>query len=488
MSAIITETFRKNSTQLFLDSIASGTYSNYFLGIGKQDKWVEDENTADLSIPTPLGTRADAVEVLSNLSTLVRLNRVDTSEIGRVVPAVTWTSGNIYKSYNSYDSDCFYPDDGLGAPKPCYVTINGEIYLCLKRGPGGSNVSPVFVNDSPYEPIVPDTSGDPDGYVWVLVQKQPIKEIIRNNTFTDIGVALDPTQLVDSTEQAGGLISGFHIVSGGTGYDITDTLKLYVNDSNSETPSEYNLGFTVDDNDGSITSVFIKADQAPLAGPGGSGDPALVSAWPKGAAFASVQVITSIEGNGAQIIPVVAPSGGYAADPAQVLPSWFAGIKVELNDALNGDNFYTRYRQISIIKNPTIADGVEPNPSTLNALKYISFLPSGIELPTLSADSTEIEDASGNVIAFADYITSNDTEKRLYFHQNSISGFKSLSDVSNIVITTGDNLWTSTISADDINNGEFINDGNAEVLFTENRSFITRAPGQIEDLTLIIQF
>lgn len=469
MSAIITENFRRNNTRLFLNDISAQTNGKYYLGIGKQDRWDNDEENISFNIPVAVGTQADALEVLNNLSTLVSLNAL--TGVGRVIPAVAWKSGNTYQIYSSYNSATFYPS---GALQPCYVTINGAIFLCLKAGSSTSTVQPT-VQSSKYAPFTLS-----DGYIWALVQEAPGTQIIRNNTFTDISTTkLTGTEETNSTTQCGGVVTGFTIVSGGTGYTTSgaspSVLKLRINDgftSTDRSTTSVTLNFTVGSG-GVIDSVSLPASGWPAY----SGSNAAI-----GALFASIEFTGS--GSGAKIVPTIAPPKGFAYDPSAVMPSWFAGLSISLDDSISGDNFYSRYRQISIVKNPTVASGQE-SAGTLNALKYINF-PDTTDVASLSVDtnSSVLKNAAGEVIGYADKLITTTGAKKLYFHQNLSSGYRELPQSGNIEVGSGSTEYAYT----SINNGEFINDGNAEVLFTENRSFITRASGQTEDLILIIQF
>ena len=500
MSAIITENFRRNNTRLFLNDISASAQTNgkYYLGIGKQDRWpaalqgtppelIGEENIS-YNVPVAVGTRADELEVLNNLSTLVSLNAL--TGVGRVIPAVAWKSGNTYQTYSSYNSAPFYPS---GTLQPCYVTINGAIFLCLKTGLNASGVA----KPSTVAPTVPTTSsvkytpfttadeGTGSGYIWVLVQDTPNTQIIRNNTFTDIRTTkLADAELSLSTTQCGGLVTGFTIVNGGTNYVNTGTprsvLTLRINNGFVANPSTTNLSttgipleFTVDASTGAITSVSF-----PSGWPTFSGTNAAI-----GALFASIEFTGP--GSNAKIVPTIAPSKGFAYDPSAVMPSWFAGLSISLDDSISGDNFYSRYRQISIVKNATVASG-QTTAGTLNALKYITL--SDGQSITLSPEvnSSYLLNAAGETIGYADHYDS--VTKRLYFHQNLSSGYKELPPTGSIKIKSAAGIESLSYTYTSINNGEFINDGNAEVLFTENRSFITRSSGQTEDLILIIQF
>ena len=67
MPAIITDNFRRNNTRLFLTDVQTNPPApgnGYYLGIGKLDVWSADETSPQFVTPTPLGTRADELEVL----------------------------------------------------------------------------------------------------------------------------------------------------------------------------------------------------------------------------------------------------------------------------------------------------------------------------------------------------------------------------------------------------------------------------------------
>jgi len=559
MAAIITENFRRNNAALFLNDITSSPpVSEYYLGIGKQDAWAVDE--AITPVPVPIGSRADELEVLSNLTTLVALNSLE-GAVGRVIPTVTWRTAVSYKAYSSYDSSRFYP---TGTVQPCYVTIQGNIFMCLKAGSGNSTIAPSVQSPNKYAPFqLFDGAGNSDGYVWVLIQEAAVTPIIRTNTFTDVSntaLAGDPitigTAAYASKTQCGGLVSGFTVVNGGSGYvSGTSVFKLRRNDGfptgtaatatavinvsgvvTSVTINTGGSGYTsppavtfpvsptgvtatgtaVINGSGVVTGVTINnggsgystapavtfdfsADDLTLTATietvGGvagvvtsvsySGNP---STYLKGATFASVDKSAG-PGTGAIIIPTIAPTNGFAYIPAAVMPSWFAGLVVKLDDNINGDSFYTRYRQISIVKNPTTKPGFEltdglNESTTLNALKSFSFA-DGVTLPSLDANGSIITDSNNNVIGFADHVINTTGNKKIFFHQNSVSGYRELPSTGSIKIGVG---TPATYAYNAINTGEFVNDGKAEVLFTENRSFITRTAGQLEDLILIIQF
>lgn len=466
MSAIITDNFRRNSAKLFLNDIAGAT-NNYYLGIGKSDKWPDagavTEDASGYNVAAPIGSFSDGLEVLNNVATFSKLGASNTTLL---IPNVPWASGNRYKAYNSYDSGCFYATGNL---LPCYATTATGMYLCLANNSGGltANTPSTISTYTPFQGA--------DNYVWILVQ--PVSQLgtaFITDQFIEVSqTALTGQPLSDSTAGQGGLCSPvFHIVNGGSGYTSTPTARLRGSDAAGSTV--YDVALTVVLQSQVITSVTLTNT--------------LTTSWPKGLQVASVE-ITGGGGSGAVIVPVISPRLGYAHIPAAVMPSWYAGISIDLADAIGSDNFYTPYRQVSIVRNPNTTA------ATANALRSLT-LPAGHAIPAITGANALITDSTTGVpFAVADAIVGN----TLYFHQNYTSGFKELPNSSTTfrLSTTGstNHTYTAVNASECINsvNGVVGGDGiyariAGEVVFVENRTKITRSAGQTEKIKIIIQF
>jgi hypothetical protein len=464
MSAIITDTFRRNSAKLFLSDIA-GVTNNYYLGIGKSDKWPDagavTEDAPGYNVASPVGSFSDGLEVLNNVATFSKLGASNTTLL---IPNVPWASSKKYKAYNSYDSSCFY---ATGDFLPCYATTATGMYLCLAAAPSNGTTSVSPSDTSTYIPAQLS-----DNYVWIFVQ--PVSQLgsaFVTDQFIEVSqTALTSTNLALSTAQGGICSPVFHVVNGGSGYTSTPTVKLRGSDGSGSTT--YDIALTPTVVGGVITGVVHA-----LA----------LTSWPRGLQVASVE-ITGGGGSGAIVVPVIAPRLGYAHIPAAVMPSWYAGVSVDLADGISSDNFYTPYRQVSIVRNPNTTA------TTANALRSLN-LPSGHSVPSITGANVLITDTSGVPFAVADAVVGD----KLYFHQNYTSGFKELANASTTfsLSTTGSTNYTySTISTSECTsniNGITGGDGIyartvGEVVFVENRKKITRSAGQTEKIKIIIQF
>jgi len=465
MSAIITDNFRRNNAKLFLNDIAgkdSGgntvtAPNNYYLGIGKSDKWPNagavTEDGSGYSVAVPVGSFSDGLEVLNNIATLSKLGAANTT---LVIPNVAWASGNRYKAYNSYDSSCFY---ATGNILPCYATTATGMYLCLAAGGSSTVNAPSDTTD-----YAPNQGGD--GYVWILVQ--PVSSsgsAFITDQFIEVRqtALTNPSTAYTNCSTYGGLVSRtFHIANGGTGYTTPPAVVLRGSDGTQSKDSTYFAALTATVAGGAITGVTLTDST--------------LSAWPVGLQAASVE-ISGGGGSGAVVVPIIAPRLGYGYIPSAVMPSWYAGIAVDLADTISSDNFYTPYRQVSVVRNPNTTA------STANALRSLTL--SGT-VPTVDINNnTLIYDTNDKPLAIADAIVGS----TLYFHQNYTSGFREIPANGSFHLAVGGTNYTySALTA-----SECASDGvypriTGEVVFVENRKKITRGSGQTEKIKIIIQF
>jgi hypothetical protein len=460
MAAIVTEHFRRNNVLSFLNDIED-TDNNYYLGIGKSEKWGDDEASPELIIPIPTGTYAEENDTLSNLISCIKINRSNGS---LVIPNVKFSVGAKYKAYSPIDPDCFYPTTGDESDviNPCYATIGNRIYLCLANNDGAPSANSPGSNSSDYRAIK-----NTDGYVWVLIDNSPGE--FNTSQFIDITPVNPATGLFVNIKNAGGgLLYGFSVKAGGIGYTNINTVNF--------TPTQLQpdgsllaltpLVCSITKNDaGTITGVFL---------------PVLYDYTAATAKNIIGGTFDFIGGTGVSIVPNIAPLNGFAYEPSRVLPAWYAGISIDVVDNISNDGFYIPYRQISIIKNLEITPDTVGT-DTLGALRYLI-------LPTQPSVTTSV----GDIIAFSNDTTQAyfdtyafvDGEHRVYFHQNNETGYGIVPDNGTFTNTSSP---STEIAYSSVNEGEYVQQS-GDVVFTENRKAITRQVGQTEEIKIIIQF
>ena len=479
MSAIITNQFRKNSRELFINDIDNST--NYFIGIGKSEPWPDvggnEESALNYSVPLPSNTIIEKTDALKNLISLLKVQGTFT-----VIPRDEWVSGRVYKVYDPSDPNIFnYETIGNTAYYPCYMTHSERIFVCIK------NTSPALDQEGV---IVPSTTNvtatgftnQPgvltDGYSWAYVCDLTTTSDFYTNQFVDIPDNLTVQTDIDNARTAtGGKVYGFKVNNGGTGIsaqDITligkDSLGAPIADVNIRTGVNDQAPYVVTIVGGVITAITITTDQ-----------------WPAGYAEASVVVA----GVATDIQPLVAPIDGFGFSPRSDLPSFYAGLFAAYEGGAGGEApVGLGFRQVSLVKDAVRTDNDVPANDTLNIYDTLPYLQlsSSTGIPTDAGTVIERESTSTSKggKAYLDYVDA--TNHRVYYHQNS-SG-----EINQKPIETGDVTFTSpggtttsayTVSA--IVQGEY-NQGSGETLFLENRKAILRNNNQQEDIKLVIQF
>ncbi len=461
MAAIVTDSFRRNNTQFFLDNITR-TDVNYYLGLGKSEQWAVDEDSSTLQIPIPLGIPSDNSDVKSNLTTLIKINATNS---GLVIPQIKWKAGARYKAHSPADPDCFYHSTLLGGGEvnPCYAIISGRIYLCLKAGEGA-------VADIPVSTDYRALSYGSDGYVWILVDNIATATAnINTDQFCSIstGVAADsvaPTIVADG----GGLLYGFTVLSGGSGYTSTNSVT-FMSRTSRDVVTPLTCPVDINPITGIIESVMLPADYSYTA----TSSKGIVDGY---FIFESGET-----GSGAVIVPHIAPLQGFAYHPSANLPSWYVGISVDAIDNISSDGLYNPYRQISILKDVESSENASVD--TLAALRYLTLLSTPDNIPAVGSLITF--GTTGIKAYFDNYslvTAGGNTQHRIYFHQNSTTGYGVIPSTGSF--TTPNN---TTINYLTVNNNEYI-PRSGEVIFAENRKKINRQSGQTEEIKIIIQF
>ena len=541
MAAIITDDFRRNAAQLLVSDVTTGG-SNYYVGIGKSDAYDPDsaglaETDGSFSLPVPAASRAEELEVLNNLATL---SKVGTNSAFRVMPRVYYQASKRYKVYDPNDANCFFAETVDGVEfEPCYViNTDLEVYICLKNdGTTTSNSDDEPTMTATLNSIFGATeTGKNNGLIttadddfrWAYVCTLNRDSGFFTTQFAAIGnsgsSAVDNPALTaysgsdHPSETSGGLIYGFKVIDGGSGYTAGD---LTVNCTGLRTDGtggddtdlvQFNqsIDCTITVDGGAITQCVTKLSSSQI---NTSNILGVVNAN-----AVSNDTAKSQTGSGAILEPMILPLEGVGTDNLKLLPSYYCGIRANFEDDLGGDGLIIPFRQVSLLKDPSLGSGDTPSATSsyaagdaAKALRYVTCtasLPAGITTGTVLFDNvdgdTTIQQAiEGEVpIIIFDHL---DTDlDRLYYHQNFddddsqnllelASGRTLRNEAGDTIAYTGAPQYPEFTIVDYTNANtstgtEKYGRLNSEVLFIENRSSVTRATDQIEEVRMIIQF
>ena len=524
MAAIITDDFRRNSTTFLIDDIkdqntgAQDSANNtatfeYFVGIGKSDKWANDalgnpEGNQNFSTPLPTGSVIESKEVIDNLIGAVAVKQ---TQAYHVIPRINWAAGLQYKRWNENDPTMFDVSSVGGQTYyPCYVVAgaagNERIYVCLDNNSNSqyaANLSYIPAT-SQNEPTGGSSARAPvqtsDGYIWAYVADLNQSSNFNTDQFISISnEVLTGADASDASDKSGGIVYGFEIVSAGSGItsaggNDANNFKLLLNDNNNST-NIAEIGLTVDTGGtnfsakGVVMSSYNTIDQ--------------FVAQTKGSVRASIVPAsgTTLATNGAYPIirPLVSPINGFGYQPTADLPAFYAGLAVNYNGDVDGElTTNITYRQISLLRNPVRTDDDPSDPTgdgdygeqeVYNALRKFTLTGSP-DLSAINAGDIIVDSSDGlsttPAKAFVDYV--DDANDIVYFHQNesadinqqeftdpSVSGSK-------IQIDGGSSIAYSAITTPEYT------PYTGEVYFLENRKPIQRAASQEEEIKLVIQF
>lgn len=469
MAAIITDQFRRNSASSVLADILGTEGNTYYVGIGKTDAWPTSggfiETDPDFVTPPPIGSVGDMKEVRNNLMSLLKL---DSTKSRIIIPNVAWKTGNRHKPYAANDSACFTPTTvGSVTTYPCYAIADSKIWLCLKSD--GSTLSVIPSGQALYTEFTAST-----GYTWIAIANV---ENIANapfNTDQFIAVKLDATQYSGGAGQTAnnttkGRVYGFTIQNGGTGYTSAPTAFLVGDGTTSPIP------LTITRTGSVITGVAFTDANATL-----------------GFTNASIRFTVTGGGSGAIIIPNIAPLDGFGPTILNNLPTWFLGLAADFDGKLiaqdpSGDAQILSYRQISLIKNPTITSTLPDDNTSADALKYL--VSSAASIDAVTGDViTEVGSGVKAKAFFDSYVYDSGTGTgKLYYHQNDSDSvnYAKFTVAGGTIYINSDSGTTYLFST--VNESEYVHN-TGEVLFIENRKPISRNATQKEEIKLVIQF
>ena len=470
MSAIITNKFRKESAQRFVEDLKS---SDYYIGLGKTDPWsaneiadvdVEPYGNGSSTVPLPTGTLAEEQDVKDNLIKLVRAS----TESTLLSPKNRWNSDLIYKQYRINDL-MIHELESINNVTDLYPTIvryHNNVYVCLSN----NNVS--IVTEAPTR----NTYGletTADGYIWAFIQTIDSTSNFHDEEF--IPVNDDLLDVTNAKAETGGLVYAFDVEAGGSALnaDTVIAIKLRGVDETGSVIADVDIKtdarFDVTIEGGIITKISyidIVNEANKLLG------------YNK----ASIEVfVAGVLNSNIKIIPAIAPLNGFGASPKNDLPAYYAGCSGTFESTPDDTLLNIPFRQVSLIKNPSFNSGnVE-----FTALNYIELgndPSAGIE----TGDIFRQEDTGAR--AFVDiYDTSNN---RLYYHQNSDNRVNHISFETKKALTIERPTPIEIVytNVDEIKTDiEYVHN-TGDVLFVDNRTRIFRKEDQTENVKMVILF
>lgn len=469
MTAIVTTPFRVLNAENFKADVAAG---GMYLGIGKSDVWSNTTaDTTDTTAFTPYDNRDNITEAWKNM---LGLKKLTSGDVSHVVLRNTWSTGNTYYAWDSNEASihdqAFY-----------IVTSEFKVYKCIFAPASTSLIQPTQTNTAP--------TAESDSYIWkymytisvadaekfLTTSYMPVKTISfvdsdTNAEYVDNAAAENDLSEADYAQYLNQKASRDHAQAAG----VERLVMTAVGDNYTGTPS---VVITGDGSGATITSSNITKTGNTVTG-------ITIDQANKGTDYSVAQVTISGGGSsaaGATARAVISPQNGHGVDPVGELGAFFVSLNTLLTGTENDDLVVGQdFRQVSLVKKPLNAarSAVITDP-TVRALSYLALTGSN---PTNGFVLDAIVTGAAGAKAFISEI--DITNGRLYYHQNSKTGYASFVNGETI---TGAGGGSATLASTATVAGEVAYNSGA-MIFLENRSPINRSTSQSEDIKVIIEF
>ena len=469
MAAIVTNKFRINNSLQFYESFSEATPTVYYLFVGRPQAFSASSGGGTDSVPpTPIDNVVDEYMYYRDM---IAAKKIAVSDVSFAVPRHDWATGTIYDQYRgdygaTVNGSVVQTVGGITDPfattsKMFVKNSAGNVYKCMWNDNAvgtGSTIEPAGTLTSEY------TAGD--NYVWKYMYTLSTTELTSFLTTDFQAVHTDSTV---SAAAVDGAVNRYIIANGGSGYtNDTYTAETLRGDGSGAT-------FTVIVSGGSVTSVTGVASGT-------------------GYTFADCNIdnISGIGGgSGAVVVPIIGPKGGHGYNAMEELGGFYVMTNTTIAGTAGSGDFVVDqdFRRIGVVRDPfdygttTICSA-----STRQALKNVTFSGTPGVFTNDEVISGGTSGAKGIVVDF------DATTKILKYIQTEWTGVKTsagatqqdlVAFAASEIITGADSGSTGTVST--VNNPE-IDYYSGDSIYIENRSPITRASDQTENIKLIIEF
>ena len=487
MPAIITNKFRIHNQEQFVESFTESAANVYYMGIGRSQAWTTstrgDSRTqyegTDASPLTPIDSVSQEFHTFDDL---LAAKRVTSSDVSVVIPRRNWATGTVYDYYRhdyghyvtGSTSSIVTADSGATAlyDATFYVlNSNNNVYKCLDNNSGAN---------STVEPTGTSTSvlSTADGYKWKYMYSLSAAQQTNFLSTDFMAVATNATVAAANTAGAIDIVKIKTAGSGGT--DGTHTGIAIKGDGSSGTVS-------VTVSSGVVTAVTVTA--------GGTG---YTYGYIRNADIVSAGA-TGLSGSELDVI--IGPKGGHGENALIELGGYFVMLNTnfEAGETANSGDFTTAndFRRVALMRDIESGSSAA-TATTLRGTKAILVTsPSGnftvdeeINQATTGAVGKVVEWDSSNNILY--YIQTRFNDEGIDSNGNltAFSGTNTITGQSSSVTATPSSSSTTVdniVFTSGYNSGE-IDADSGDVLYIENRSPITRASDQTENVKLIIEF
>jgi len=489
MPAIITNKFRIHNSEQFSESFSEASPNVYYLGIGRPqafatstrgDSRTDNEGT-DVAPLTPV----DSVqEEFYTFDDLLAAKKIASSDVSFVIPRRNWTTSTVYDYYrHDYGNRVTGSTSVQTANSGSTSLLDSTFYVMSST----YNVYKVLDNNSnaasTTEPTGTSTAvlTTADGYKWKFMYTLSATQ--QSNFLSTDFMAVETNSTV-SAAAVDGAVRIVKIKSTGTG-----------------------------GTNGTFTGIAIRGDGSSgtvsVTVSGGVITAVTVTNVGSGYTFAYIRnadiVTAGATGlTGSELDVIIEPKGGHGFNAVKELGGFYVMLNTNFEgteSSNTGDFTVTNdFRRIALLRDP-FSGGVAASASTLRATKAIRFAASPAP-GTFTVDEEINQATTGAVGKVVEYDATNRILHYVQtrFNDEGIDSNGNLTAFSGANVVTGQTSTatgtpssTGSETADSITftsgyAASEIDADKGDVIYIENRSPITRASDQTENVKLIIEF
>ena len=485
MAAIITNKFRINNANQFYESFSEASAETYYLFIGRAHAWASDVDAqgntiaegTDASPPTP---NDDISSEFHAWDDMLGAKIIASSDVSYCIPRRNWTTGTTYDMYeHNIGSGNTANSGATNLWDSTFVVMNSAyaVYKCIENdGATASTTEPTSTSNSIFSTA--------DGYRWKYMYSLTSAETLNFMSTDFIHASTDSTV---SAAAVDGALDTILVVAGGTSYTLSTGSTI--------------TGIPIrGDGSGGVCSVTISA---------GAIASATVTTAGTGYTYAYVRSTDVVAGtnaagggSGCNLNVIIPPKNGHGYDALKELGAYYVMINKSLTGAEGTSDIGVNndFRRIGLVRNP-YNYGTTTVASATTRRQIFAAVFSSVS-GTFTADEEINQATTGAVGKVIEY---DSTNKILYWYQTrfpdvgtdtngnatAFSGANAITGQSSSASATPNTSNSTTTNAVVFASGystpELVADS-GDILYVEERSPITRASDQTENIKLIIEF
>jgi len=501
MTAIITEKFRLHNADQFFESFSEASPTVYYMLIGKATPFTSaTSGGTDASPPTPADDVSSEFYVWDQ--TIAGKN-ISSSDVSYAVPRRDWANSTTFDMYEDNISSSNLTTSGQASLYQStffFRTSDNRVYKVLDNN-GGTAYSG---SEPTSEVTTPFAQG---GYILKYMYTITAAEQTKFLTTDFMPVSTDSTVSAAATD--GSILS--LIVTAGSGYtDGTYFVAVNGDGTSAGTSSGAIVSFVV--SSGAIASFGLTSGTDTIVNSGGASYTFGTVTLTDATVFTDAALSTAVStgdidnGSGGAIQVMISPKNGHGFSAINELGGHFIlmntlFIGAERDDLLTGNDF----RNIAIVTDPTTFGTTTVASDSTVRQTY------AVQLTSVSGTFTADEKITQASTAAIGRVVEWDTGNSILYYQqerytdygtNSVgayiafSGANAITGASSSAAGTPDSTSDSAVTlangftitfTDGYVNPE-VQPDSGNIIYTENRSPISRATDQTEDIKIVVEF